>query len=88
MFGVYSKKKKGYITGYELRNAMNSVGYNLNTCTLNMLGHRYADKKGFISFDDFIMCAIRLKTMTGLKFYVLYFIVFAVCTMKINGFKL
>jgi len=66
VFDNYGKKKKGYITGYELRNAMNSVGYNLNTYTLNMLGHLYANKKGYISFDDFIMCAIRLKTMTGL----------------------
>jgi len=27
--------------------------------------HRYATKDGNIMFDDFIMCAVRLKTMIG-----------------------
>lgn len=27
--------------------------------------HRYSTKEGMISFDDYIMCAVRLKTMIG-----------------------
>lgn len=27
--------------------------------------HRYGNKKGEIDFDDFIMCAVKLKIMIG-----------------------
>ncbi|CAH1730885.1 unnamed protein product [Aphis gossypii] len=62
VFKVYDKKNKGYIKGYELRPALSSVGYHIKTRTLNTMCHRYANRKGYIMFDDFIMCAIRLKT--------------------------
>ncbi|XP_060857288.1 calpain-B-like [Metopolophium dirhodum] len=62
VFKMYDKKNKGYIKGFELRPALSSVGYNIKTRTINTMCHRYANKKGYIMFDDFIMCAIRLKT--------------------------
>ncbi|XP_029341791.1 calpain-B [Acyrthosiphon pisum] len=62
VFKTYDKKNKGYIKGFELRPALSSVGYNIRTRTINTMCHRYANKKGYIVFDDFIMCAIRLKT--------------------------
>lgn len=62
---MYDKESKGFITGFELRQALNSVGYRLNTHILNIMCHRYATKDGNIMFDDFIMCAVRLKTMIG-----------------------
>jgi len=62
---MYDKESKGYINGFELRQALNSVGYHLNTHILNIMCHRYATKDGNIMFDDFIMCAVRLKTMIG-----------------------
>lgn len=65
VFKAYDKKNKGYIKGYELRPALSSVGYHIKTRTLNTVCHRYANRKGYIMFDDFIMCAIRLKTTIG-----------------------
>ncbi|XP_060856220.1 calpain-A-like [Metopolophium dirhodum] len=62
VFKTYDKKNKGYIKGFELRPALSSVGYHIKTRTINTMCHRYANKKGYIMFDDFIMCAIRLKT--------------------------
>ncbi|XP_022164785.1 calpain-A-like isoform X2 [Myzus persicae] len=62
VFETYDKKNKGYIKGFELRPALSSVGYHIKTRTINTMCHRYANKKGYIMFDDFIMCAIRLKT--------------------------
>ncbi|KAE9522347.1 hypothetical protein AGLY_017259 [Aphis glycines] len=67
VFKMYDKESKGYINGFELRQALNSVGYHLNTHILNIMCHRYATKDGNIMFDDFIMCAVRLKTMIGKK---------------------
>lgn len=65
---MYSKETQGYLTAFELREALNSAGYKLNNHILNILAHRYASKDSRISFDDFIMCAVKLKTMIG-KFY-------------------
>lgn len=50
---------------FELRNALNSAGYRLNNHILNILVHRYGTKEGLIHFDDFVMCAVRMKTMIG-----------------------
>lgn len=63
VYKMYNKDGSGYLTAFELREALNSAGYRLNNHILNILGHRYASKEGKISFDDFIMCAVRLKIM-------------------------
>ncbi|XP_025192300.1 calpain-A-like isoform X2 [Melanaphis sacchari] len=62
VFKTYDNKNKGYIKGFELRPALNLVGYFIKTRTINTMCHRYSNKKGYIEFDDFIMCAIKLKT--------------------------
>ncbi|XP_026821401.1 calpain-A-like [Rhopalosiphum maidis] len=62
VFKSYDIKNKGYIKGFNLRPALNSVGYSIKTHTINTMCHRYANRKGYIMFDDFIMCAIKLKT--------------------------
>jgi len=49
----------------ELRQALNSAGYQLNCRILNVLVHRYGTKDGQITFDDFIASAVRLKCMIG-----------------------
>lgn len=51
------------LTGYALREALSSAGYHLNGKIHNALIHRYASKDGSIAFDDFLMCAIKVKTM-------------------------
>jgi calpain len=54
------------LTGFELRQALTSAGYTLNNHTLNILMHRYGNKDAEIEFDDFIMCAVKLKIMIEL----------------------
>lgn len=60
---MHDKDNSGRLTGAELRNAFKEVGYHLNYHILNILMHRYGNKQGVIEFDDFIMCAVKLKTM-------------------------
>nr|CAD7200723.1 unnamed protein product [Timema douglasi] len=55
------KDGSGYLSAFELRHALNSAGYRLNNNILNILAHRYSSKDGMITFDDFMMCAVRLK---------------------------
>ncbi|XP_025262663.1 calpain-A isoform X5 [Camponotus floridanus] len=63
VFKLYDRDESGYLSAFELRQALNSAGYRLNNHILNILVHRYGTKDGRITFDDFIMCAVRLKTM-------------------------
>ncbi|XP_063995536.1 calpain-A isoform X4 [Diachasmimorpha longicaudata] len=63
VFKLYDQTGSGYLSAFELRQALNSAGYRLNNHILNILVHRYGTKDGLIHFDDYIMCAVRLKTM-------------------------
>ncbi|XP_074099378.1 calpain A isoform X4 [Cotesia typhae] len=63
VFRLYDRDGTGYLSAFELRQALNSAGYKLNNHVLNILVHRYGTKDGRVTFDDFIMCAVRLKTM-------------------------
>ncbi len=47
----------------DLRDALGSAGYHLNGKILNSLVHRYGNQDGTIYFDDFIHCAVKVKTM-------------------------
>ncbi|KAJ8678899.1 hypothetical protein QAD02_014686 [Eretmocerus hayati] len=62
VFKLYDRDGTGYLNAFQLRQALNSAGYRLNNHILNILVHRYA-KDGLIAFDDYIMCAVKLKTM-------------------------
>ncbi|XP_042207807.1 calpain-B-like isoform X5 [Homarus americanus] len=62
-FKLYDKDNSGHLCSFELRQALNSAGYRLNNHICNALMLRYGDKEGRISFDDFIMCSVKLKTM-------------------------
>ncbi|GBP25684.1 Calpain-A [Eumeta japonica] len=63
VFRLYDSEGRGAIPVYNLREALHSAGYTLNAQTLNVLAHRYGSSDGYVHFDDFIMCAVRLKTM-------------------------
>ncbi|KAJ9598871.1 hypothetical protein L9F63_026593, partial [Diploptera punctata] len=63
VFKLYDKDGSGCLSPFELRQALNSAGYRLNHHILNILAHRYSSKNGLISFDDYMMCAVRLKAM-------------------------
>lgn len=64
MFKLYDQERTNKLSTYQLRDALASAGYHLNNNILNSLVYRYgngADKT--IAFDDFIMCAVKVKTM-------------------------
>lgn len=65
VFKLHEKENSGYLSPFELREALHSAGYHMNAHVLNILSHRYASKDGRIAFDDFMMCAVRLKSMIG-----------------------
>lgn len=62
---MYDKDNSTALSGFELRQALNSAGYHLNNHILNILMHRYGNKKRELEFSDFIMCAVKLKCMIG-----------------------
>ncbi|XP_055625907.1 calpain-A-like isoform X3 [Toxorhynchites rutilus septentrionalis] len=63
VFKLYDTEQVGRLNSFGLREALNSAGYHLNNRILNGLVHRYGSRDGSISFDDFIMCAVKIKTM-------------------------
>ncbi|XP_045457463.1 calpain-B [Melitaea cinxia] len=63
VFRLYDTERRGAIPPQHLRDALHSAGYTVNAHVLNVLAHRYGSTDGYIQFDDFIMCAVRLKTM-------------------------
>ncbi|KAF2882526.1 hypothetical protein ILUMI_23640 [Ignelater luminosus] len=66
VFKLYDKDNSGALSGFELRQALNSAGYRLNNHILNILMHRYGNRNSELNFDDFIMCSVKLKTMIDL----------------------
>ncbi|KAK6622950.1 hypothetical protein RUM43_008802 [Polyplax serrata] len=66
VFKLYDRQNNGQLSAFELREALNSAGYRLNNHILNVLVHRYGTKDGCITFDDFMMCAVKLKSMIDL----------------------
>ncbi|XP_068148795.1 calpain-B [Drosophila tropicalis] len=62
VFKLYDTRRSGSIDGFHLRGALNSAGYHLNNRLLNALAHRYGSREGQVPFDDFLMCAIKVKT--------------------------
>ncbi|XP_060807964.1 calpain-B isoform X6 [Amyelois transitella] len=63
VFRLYDTEGRGAIPAHHLRDALHSAGYTVNAHILNVLAHRYGSRDGYIQFDDFIMCSVRLKSM-------------------------
>ncbi|XP_048525406.1 calpain-A isoform X3 [Dendroctonus ponderosae] len=63
VWSLYDTDKSGTFSGFELRQALQSAGYRLNNRVLNVLMHRFGNKMGEVHFDDFMMCAMKTKTM-------------------------
>ncbi|KAK4872397.1 hypothetical protein RN001_014426 [Aquatica leii] len=63
VFQKYDKDNTGSLDGFELRDALNSAGYVLNNHILNILMHRYGNKQAEITFEDFVLCGVKLKRM-------------------------
>lgn len=69
VFKLYDVDQSGKLSAFELREALNSAGYKLNNRILNALAHRYSNHDGMITVDDFIMCAIKIRTMMGNSYF-------------------
>lgn len=67
VFKLYDHDQSGKLNLFELREALNSAGYKLNNRVLNALAHRYSSRDGMLDYDDFVMCAVKIKTMMGTK---------------------
>ncbi|XP_058055312.1 calpain-B-like [Anopheles bellator] len=63
VFKQYDQDQSGRINPFELRAALQSAGYSLNNHIINMLMHRYGSREGEIWFDDFVTCAVKIRTM-------------------------
>ena len=55
-----------------MREALRAAGYRLNRRVLTDLVLRYGNREGTLGFDDFIMCAIKLKIMIGICYELIY----------------
>uniref|UniRef100_A0A914VZY4 Uncharacterized protein n=1 Tax=Plectus sambesii TaxID=2011161 RepID=A0A914VZY4_9BILA len=62
-FKVHDADENGTISAFELGNALRDAGYTLPTQIIRALSLRYANHDGQITFDGFISCAVKLKTM-------------------------
>jgi len=62
-FKMYDRDCSSSLSTLELRAALNAAGYKLNYHVLNALVLRYGNRQGTLGFDDFIMCAIKMKIM-------------------------
>lgn len=61
-FKMYDTDEDGALDTMELRTALHSAGYTINNHILSFLVLRYGHD-GFINFDDFIGCAVKLRCM-------------------------
>lgn len=62
---MYDKDNSGHLSGFELRQALSSAGYQVNNHILNIIMHRYGNKNDFVEFDDFLLCAVKIKYIIG-----------------------
>jgi len=62
-FQKYDRDGSGALSCLELRSALHTAGYRVNFRTLKTLVVRYGDRQSTLDFDDFIKCAVQLKTM-------------------------
>ncbi|XP_053140905.1 calpain-3 isoform X2 [Hemicordylus capensis] len=63
IFKRYDTDSSGTINSYEMRNAVNDGGFQLNNQLYDIITMRYADKNMNIEFDSFICCFVRLEGM-------------------------
>ncbi|KAL7037807.1 hypothetical protein ACKWTF_009368 [Chironomus riparius] len=63
VFTLYDKDNNHKLDAFELRDALGSAGYRLNHHIINTLIYRYGSGSQGIPFEDFIMCAVKVKTM-------------------------
>ncbi|XP_029902445.1 calpain-3b isoform X3 [Myripristis murdjan] len=63
IFKRYDQDKSCSISSFEMRNAVNDAGFQLNSQLYDIIAMRYADEHLNIDFDSFICCFVRLEGM-------------------------
>lgn len=63
VFKEFDKDCSGKLSTYELRSAFHASGFRLSNRSLSAIIMRFSNKSGEIEFGDFVLCAIRLKSM-------------------------
>ncbi|XP_013787812.2 calpain-A-like [Limulus polyphemus] len=62
VFKTYDRDESGFLSTLELRMALNSAGYRVNSNILRTLVLRYG-KKTQMGFEEFLICTVKLKSM-------------------------
>ncbi|XP_027028191.1 calpain-3 isoform X3 [Tachysurus fulvidraco] len=62
-FKHYEAEQTGFISSYDMRNAINDAGFHLNNPLYNIITMRYANENMNIDFDSFVSCLVRLEGM-------------------------
>ncbi|XP_030763038.1 calpain-A-like isoform X2 [Sitophilus oryzae] len=60
---IFDPNHVGTISGFEFGEAISAAGYDVSNRVMNALMHRYGNKNRHIQFDDFLMSAMKIKTM-------------------------
>ena len=68
VFKNHSKEKSGILKADRLRDALNEVGFQLNSAILSVLMMRYIRKDGTLRFGDFVAIILNLSIAFGNNF--------------------
>ncbi|KAL3319808.1 calpain 2, (m II) large subunit [Cichlidogyrus casuarinus] len=61
-FLAHDADKSGAMDSFEMKNALKGAGFELDDNVYQTVISRFADKRGDIHFDEFLLCCSRLKT--------------------------
>ncbi|XP_054258675.1 calpain-A-like [Macrosteles quadrilineatus] len=64
IYELYSDKATGYLNSSSLQNALEALNLNVGRQIRSSLIRKYATRDGYISFEDFMHCVIKIKSMT------------------------
>lgn len=84
VFRTHDIDKSGHLSSLELRDALNGAGFKLNNRILTALCHRYSSRDGFISYVDFITCAVKIKTMIGIISATIFIVIKQISLIILN----
>ena len=82
VYKQHDADNSGHFCSAELREALRSVGYSVSNATFSAIVCRYSDRDGYIRFDDFVECLVKLTTMIGTINYFFFFSVILFITVR------
>ena len=82
VYKQHDTDNSGHFCRAELREALRSVGYSVSNATFSAIVCRYSDRDGYIRFDDFVECLVKLTTMIGTINYFFFFSVILFITVR------